>query len=71
MLLAAGADTLAHSQSADSGSTPLPSGLELLHLVPGDQPPLATLDPDNFDQLRVQFNADSAYARVVLMMSPT
>jgi len=60
----------AHAQAPDSSGA-LPSGLELLHLVPGDQPPLATLDPDNFDELREQFNADSNVARVILMMSPT
>jgi hypothetical protein len=60
-----------HAQSADSSAHPLPSGLELLHLVPGDQPPLATLDPENFTELRDQFNADSGFARVVLLMSPS
>jgi hypothetical protein len=58
------------AQTADSTGK-LPSGLELLHLVPGDQPPLQTLDPDNFPELRDQFNADSGVARVILMMSPT
>jgi hypothetical protein len=61
----------AHAQSADSSAHPLPSGLELLHLVPGDQPPLATLDPGNFTELRDQFNADSGFARVMLLMSPS
>jgi hypothetical protein len=61
----------ARAQIADSSAKPLPSGLELLHLVPGDQPPLESLDPDNFVELRDQFNADSNSARVVLMMSPT
>jgi hypothetical protein len=61
----------ARAQQADSSARPLPSGLELLHLVPGDQPPLATLDPENFGELRDQFNADSNVARVVLMMSPS
>jgi hypothetical protein len=69
LLLFAGGRALA--QSADSSARPLPSGLELLHLVPGNQPPLATLDPENFGELRDQFNADSGVARVVLMMSPS
>jgi len=68
LLLAGGR---AQAQPADSSARPLPSGLELLHLVPGNQPPLATLDPENFGQLRDQFNADSNVARVLLMLSPT
>lgn len=70
LLAANGAQQGARAQTPDS-SGKLPSGLELLHLVPGDQPPLATLDPDNFPELRDQFNADSGVARVILMMSPT
>ena len=61
----------ANAQNADSSAHPLPAGLELVHLVPGDQPPLAILDPENFSELKAQFNADSGFARVVLMMSPS
>ena len=71
LALASHAGAHAQGQGGDSTARPLPSGLELLHLVPGDQPPLATLDPDNFEELRDQFNADSGFARVVLMVSPT
>ena len=61
---------------ADSGAAAphpraLPSGLELLHLVPAGQPPLDVLDFDNLDQLKDEFNAASDRVRVVLMLSPT
>lgn len=64
-------DAAARAQAADSSARPLPAGYELLHLVPGDQPPLETLEIDNFNQLRDHFNADSNLVRVVLMMSPS
>lgn len=49
----------------------LPSGLELLHITPAGQPPLAALDPTNFDELREAFNAASDRVRVALLLSPT
>lgn len=75
----AAAAPLADSASApraDSGAAAprpraLPSGLELLHLVPAGQPPLDVLDFDNVDQLKDEFNAASDRVRVVLMLSPT
>jgi hypothetical protein len=50
---------------------PLPAGLELLRLTPSGQPPLAFLDPDTFGDLRDQFNADTGYVRVALLLSPS
>ena len=39
--------------------------------VPAGQPPLSSLKSENFDQLRVAFNAASGDVRVVLLLSPT
>ncbi len=39
--------------------------------VPAGQPSLASLTPENFDQLRAAFNAASGDVRVVLLLSPT
>jgi hypothetical protein len=39
--------------------------------VPPGQPPLVYLNPQNFDDLRKQFNDAAASPRVLLMLSPT
>jgi hypothetical protein len=39
--------------------------------VPAGQPPLVSLTPANFDQLRAAFNAASGEVRIVLLLSPT
>jgi hypothetical protein len=39
--------------------------------VPAGQPPLVSLTPSNFDQLRMAFNAASGEVRIVLLLSPT
>jgi hypothetical protein len=39
--------------------------------VPAGQPPLLSLTPANFDQLREAFNAASGEVRIVLLLSPT
>jgi hypothetical protein len=61
----------AQAPAAPDSARRLPSGLELLHLTPAGQPPLAQLDPDSFDELRERFNADSGYVRVALLLSPS
>ena len=55
---------------ADSAHA-LPSGLELLHITPPGQPPLHSIDIDNFDELRSAFNASSDRVRVMLLVSGT
>jgi hypothetical protein len=39
--------------------------------VPPGQPPLVSLTPNNFDQLRAAFNRTSGDVRIVLLLSPT
>jgi hypothetical protein len=39
--------------------------------IPRGQPPLVSLTPTNFGQLRAAFNAASGEVRVVLLLSPT
>jgi hypothetical protein len=39
--------------------------------VPAGQPPLVSLTPSNFDQLRAAFNSASGDVRIVLLLSPT
>jgi hypothetical protein len=39
--------------------------------VPPGQPPLVYLNPQNFDDLRKQFNDAATSPRVLLMLSPT
>jgi len=39
--------------------------------VPPGQPPLVYLNPQNFDDLRKQFNDSATSPRVLLMLSPT
>jgi hypothetical protein len=39
--------------------------------VPAGQPPLVSLTPNNFEQLRTAFNRASGDVRVVLLLSPT
>jgi hypothetical protein len=39
--------------------------------VPAGQPPLLSLTPANFDQLRAAFNDASGDVRIVLLLSPT
>ena len=41
------------------------------HKVPVGQPPLVSLTPNNFNQLRTAFNAASGEVRIVLLLSPT
>jgi hypothetical protein len=68
---AAPADSGGRATAPRDGAHALPSGLELLHIVPPGQPPLDVLDFDNVDRLKDQFNAASDRVRVVLMLSPT
>ena len=39
--------------------------------VPPGQPPLVYVNPQNFNDLRKQFNDSATSARVLLMLSPT
>ena len=61
----------AQAPATGESTRPLPSGLELLHLTPNGQPPLAYLDVETFGQLRDEFNADTAITRVALLVSPS
>ena len=66
----ASADSAARTPAADTAHA-LPSGLELMHLVPPGQPPLETLEPENLGDLRDAFNAASDRVRVALLLSPS
>jgi len=39
--------------------------------VPAGQPPVLSLTPSNFDQLRTAFNGASGEVRIILLLSPT
>jgi len=39
--------------------------------VPSGQPPLTSLSPSTFDELRAAFNAASDRRRLLLLLSPT
>jgi len=43
----------------------------LTHRTPGDQPPLAEMDPQSLEGLKAQFNQASGEFRVLLLLSPT
>jgi len=47
------------------------AGLEVMHMTPAPQPPLATISPDDLRSFRDAFNASDDRPRVLVMLSPT